>query len=64
MLRRIGAYTYTTAVGGTRTIPKYEMGEKITKEEYESVMSGKVKLKPVKPEKPKDRKPGIKKVDV
>jgi hypothetical protein len=34
MVRRIGFYTYTTVVGGSRTIPRYEVGVPITKEEY------------------------------
>lgn len=64
MLRRIGAYSYVTVGGGSRTIPKYEMGERITKEEYLSVMSGKAKVKPPEPEKPRNEKPDLKKTQV
>lgn len=33
-VRRIGSYTYKTVSGASRTIPKFEVGEAITKEEY------------------------------
>lgn len=62
MVRQIGSYVYSTAAGGTRVIPKYEMGERITKEQYLAVMSGKLKFPAVNE---KDSvKPGLKKVEL
>jgi hypothetical protein len=34
MLRYVGSYEYFTVNGSSRTIPKYEAGKEITKEEY------------------------------
>lgn len=34
MIRKIGAHTYSTVNGGSRTIPKYEIGERSTKQDY------------------------------
>jgi hypothetical protein len=48
MLRKVGSFKYTTTGGGSRIIPKYEMGERITKEEYLSGIAGKLKCAPDK----------------
>jgi len=66
MLRQVGAFTYTTTAGGSRTIPKYEKGEQITKEEYRSVMNGKSRIAPQSSpaERLPDQKPGLKKVEI
>jgi hypothetical protein len=34
MVRKIGSYNYTTVTGASRRIPKCELGERATKEEY------------------------------
>ena len=48
MTRHIGSFTYKTTSGGSRTIPKCEIGEPATKQQYVAWMTP----KPVKPAQP------------
>jgi hypothetical protein len=41
MVRHIGSYQYKTVTGATRVIPKMELGERATKDEYKEFFWGK-----------------------
>ena len=41
MMHKTGDYTYKTVAGGSRTIPKFELGKSITKDQYTAAIKGK-----------------------